>query len=743
MKYNRTDYIKFLETEYNNQMDSFGRLINTKAQTLKERGEIFVALFLKVDDNGRAIFKVRVSDNMPRKNSFWTASILGEGMDKFKNWGELSWADLREKYQIDYSDVSCVWIGKSDKPDFCLVGIKDLGVEFVKKLEESSPAVAFGPQDPPLKYILNLIGIVKDTSNRLVSNILDLEFATTNDWNPTLIDYKQDLNTLIRDKFKTNNCLVIQGPPGTGKTYRMAKLASSLLNENASVLVTALTNQALKEVALKDDLKDFLKSGKVSKSSLTIDDIKEVKGLLPIVENECNATAGHLSLATFYVASEWAKSLENIPFDYVIMDEASQAYLPMIAATMKLGKQIIWVGDQEQLSPIVTMSDELISGNNWWPMVSGFKTLCENLSFPSFMLSDTFRLTNRGADFTGAFYDGKLRSVSDHQTEPLDLPYLNKEGGPVLIDLELPLGDKKPNVAISKIWECTYSILSKNPKARVAILSKFKASVKEIQKQFVLNLNKKELPENIIIETVDRVQGLTVDYCIFFIPNASIQYSLTTDLFNVATSRAVYSTIIIADKHLIGQYMPSDIRKFLLKLYPDDFVEIKNEDKKTISTNDIAVKVVSKIDLSQFERKRWEIKEGIENVYIIDTNVFVKCPDIISKIGRAYTIVIPSTVLEELDKLKLKKSVDQSRLLKAAKNINTAFSNRFSKMEEPDVSLLPNGFDMNNPDCKILSVALKYNKNGANAILLTSDNMLQSRASALGLTTLSLSQFLH
>lgn len=735
MKYNRTDYIKFLETEYNNQMDSFGRLINTKAQILKERGEIFVALFLKVDDNGRAIFKVRVSDNMPRKNSFWTASILGEGMDKFKNWGEFSWADLREKYQIDYSDVSCVWIGKSDKPDFCLVGIKGLGIEFVKKLEESSPAVAFGPQDPPLKYLLNLMGIVKDPSNQLVSNILDLEFATTSDWNPTLIDYKQDLNAIIRDEFKMNNCLVIQGPPGTGKTYRMAKLAAALLNENASVLVTALTNQALKEVALKDDLKDFLKSGKVSKSSLTIDDVKEVKGLMPIVENECNATAGHLSLATFYVASEWANLLENVPFDFVIMDEASQAFLPMIAATIKLGKKIIWVGDQAQLCPIVTMTDEFISDNNWWPMVSGFKTLCDNQSFPAYMLSDTFRLSKRGAEFTGSFYDGKLNSVSDKQYEPLSLPYLNQAGGPVLIDLELPLGDKKPKIAVSKIWECTSSIMAQNPKARIAILSKFKVAVKEIQKYFVLNLNKSELPENIIIETVDRVQGLTVDYCIFFIPNASIQYSLASDLFNVATSRAIYSTIIVADKQLIKQYMPLEIRKFLLKLFPDNFIEIK--------TNDIAIKVVSKIDLSQFERKRWEIKAGMDNVYIVDTNVFVKCPDIISKIGKNYTVVIPSTVLEELDKLKLKKSVDQSRLLKAAKNINTAFSNRFSKLEEPDVSLLPDGFDEKNPDCKILSVALKYNRGGANAILLTSDNMLQSRASALGLTTLSLSQFLH
>ena len=70
-----------------------------------------------------------------------------------------------------------------------------------------------------------------------------------------------------------------------------------------------------------------------------------------------------------------------------------------------------------------------------------------------------------------------------------------------------------------------YHISIQNPKARIAILSKFKVSVKEIQKYFVINLNKSELPENIIIETVDRVQGLTVDYCIFFIPNASIQYS--------------------------------------------------------------------------------------------------------------------------------------------------------------------------------------------------------------------------
>ncbi len=69
-----------------------------------------------------------------------------------------------------------------------------------------------------------------------------------------------------------------------------------------------------------------------------------------------------------------------------------------------------------------------------------------------------------------------------------------------------------------------------------------------------------------------------------------------------------------------------------------------------------------------------------------------------------------------------------------------AFVKHYSQMEDADLSLLPNGFDRHNPDCMILSVALKYKND--NPILLTSDNMLQSRASGLGITTISLKDFL-
>ena len=351
-------------------------------------------------------------------------------------------------------------------------------------------------------------------------------------------------------------------------------------------------------------------------------------------------------------------------------------------------------------------------------------------------MKDTFRLTKRGAECTGVFYDNLLNSVSEYQTIPVNISWLKSDGGPVIEYLSLPLGEKSPEIAISFILSKVKSILEVSSKASIAVLCKFKDSIRSLQKAFVLGLSVKNLPDNIKIETVDRVQGLTVDYCFFLIPNVSTRYSLQSELFNVATSRARYCTIIVADKLLLKENMNEDVRKYLLKASNDSYVSLA----KTISSGSITLTIKDKIDLSKFERKRTELVEGKENIYIIDTNVFVNCPDIINKIGKKYKIIIPSTVLEELDKLKIKEGVDKTILSKAAKNISVAFTQKYSCMADANISLLPNGFDRRNPDCKILSVALKHSEE--NPILLTSDNMLAARAKGLGITTITLKEFL-
>lgn len=729
MRYNRKQYQDFLSTEIETQVRSYEQIVNTKAMVLKDRGDVFVGMFIKINEQGFAIFKVRESDKMPRKNSFWTAVYYIDPMSRFRQWGDLSWLEIREKYQKDFSDAYCCWLSKFEDEGFCLVGFKNITVEFANLLTPNT-IVAFGPNDPPLQYLKNLLTYTESAS---ADHILDAELNTYM-WKPTPIEANENSNKLLLEQLDDSCHLIIQGPPGTGKTYRMANLAKHLLDENKSVLVTALTNQALMELAAKEALEDYIKRGRVSKTSLTIDEARQLN-LQKVNENKCNPIKGELTLASFYVSSGWPS--DESAFDYVIMDEASQALYPMIAVSFKLGKKVVWVGDQKQLPPIVLTNEDIINGNNWKDIVNGFNTLCNSTDYKSFLLKDTFRLTKRGAECTGVFYDNLLHSVSEYQTTPTNISWINHQGGPMMEYVALPLGEKAPEVAIHVILSKVKDILATSSKASIAVLCKFKDSIRALQKAFVLGLSVKELPDNIKIETVDRVQGLTIDYCFFLIPNVSTRYSLQSELFNVATSRARYNTIIVADKLLLKENMSEDVRKYLLKASNNSFVSFA----KTISAGSITLTVKDKIDLSKFEKKRAELVNGKENIYIIDTNVFVNCPDIISKIGKKYKIIIPSTVLEELDKLKIKEGIDKITLSKAAKNISMAFTQQYSCMEDANVSLLPNGFDRKNPDCKILSVALKHSEE--NPILLTSDNMLAARAKGLGITTITLKDFLR
>ncbi|MCQ2147344.1 MAG: AAA family ATPase [Bacteroidales bacterium] len=564
MKYEKKDYEKFLLSEINTQIKNYEDLVNTRALILKARGDVFVGKFIKLLENGSAVFKVRNSEDIPRKGTFWTACYMIGEMGSFRNWGDLSWLELRRDFQGAFSESSCQWVTKSDDPGFCLVGIKGLDLEFLERIEKEKPIIAFGPKDPPLEYLYNLLDIVRGTTVQEALKMLFYD-ETTIGWHPQLVSKTDDLNELLHTKLNSSEIAVVQGPPGTGKTFRMAQLAASLLEKGHSVLVTALTNQALMELAKKQDLNDSLSKGLVSKTSLTYDEKRSLPGLVAVPQNKCNATKGHLTLASFYVSSGWAKDATNKSFDYVIMDEASQALLPMVAATRILGKKVILIGDQNQLPPIVEINDDEIARYGWNDMICGFKTVCCNFGYPAMMLKDTFRLTNRAAQFTGIFYDGLLDSASNIEKVPSQHQVINTKGGPVLYPLSMDEGNKGSDDAVAAIVHLVDELRCENPKAEIAVLAKFKDSVRRLQRGFI-TLSQIGINENIRIDTIDKVQGLTVDYCVFFIPNASTRYSLYEDLFNVATSRATYNTIIVCDPLMIEKNMPSKVRLFISKL---------------------------------------------------------------------------------------------------------------------------------------------------------------------------------
>ena len=565
MKYTREEYERFLLAEIDTQKKEYQDLVCTRALVLKARGEIFVGRYLSVQGDGMLIFKVRNSDSMPRKNSYWTACYFTDEMGSYRNWGNLSWADLREDYQRRYSDAYCAWVSKSDDPEFCLIGIKGITMDFAGLLEEDKPIVAFGPKDPPLKYLLNLRDLCLDTSNPEVNKVLDLDMIK-DEWAPSILDSQADFVLTANQEALSGNVIAVQGPPGTGKTHRIAQYVANLLEKNNSVLVVALTNRALMEVAEKESLESFLKAERISKTSLTVDERKELPELQDVIDNQCNSTQGHLTLATFYVSSGWALDAEEPSFDYVIMDEASQALLPMIAASFKLGHKVMLIGDQNQLSPIVELSEDLIRRYSWKQMIDGFDSACKYFGMRSFMLSDSYRLPERAVKSTGVFYNNKLRSVSVEQSVPSFVSFVNKKGGPVLVPVTMEIGKKAPAEAFEVIFNMTEKLLNENPKYRIAILSKFRETTRKLHEFFVKKWNSGDFPVNLKIETVDRIQGTTEDFCFFLIPNASFQYSVERPLFNVATSRARYNTFIVIDEALLRMNMPKEVKDYFFSI---------------------------------------------------------------------------------------------------------------------------------------------------------------------------------
>ena len=248
------------------------------------------------------------------------------------------------------------------------------------------------------------------------------------------------------------------------------------------------------------------------------------------------------------------------------MDEASQAILSMFAASRKMGKKNLWVGDTHQLPPIVTLNGDRIKICGYKPLVDGLMLLAENSTSPIYQLTTTYRLGKRAASYTGMFYNNSL--VAFQSREFNDIPSMSKvfslEGGPSLILTDMPSGDKTPQFATLMAAYIVGQILNDNRSKEIAVLTCMKNTTRALQMAIAQNIGTQK---NLIVDTVARVQGLTTDITIFFVPDYSYIRTLEYHLFNVATSRAKEHTIIIADRYVFDcPTLEPKVRKYLERL---------------------------------------------------------------------------------------------------------------------------------------------------------------------------------
>ena len=119
--------------------------------------------------------------------------------------------------------------------------------------------------------------------------------------------------------------------------------------------------------------------------------------------------------------------------------------------------------------------------------------------------------------------------------------------------------------------------------------------------------------------------------------------------------------------------------------------------------------------------------------------MFIEDSDILARINPRDLVVLPAKVLDELDKLKTSKDSElKGKAELALRKIKNAGKNRRIRYEVGAVELLPIDLNAKNADNIILSLAIKYRNQ--NAVLLTSDNGLISKAKAVRVNVKSLKE---
>ena len=571
-------YERFFKLLRRDQEKKFEQYAQTPLCNLFPCGRAFYGEVAGVTDHGQLILRFG-TELTPRLKVPMTMCLVRSSA--FANYGanvgrwNCTSLAFRENVQAhtSFSDVLPIYFTKDRKT----IGCGRIRFELVRAVQEAlevGTRLTFVMLEtlPPTALLKNLADYIH--SHRDDENLLLRPRMTYDEWCPIDRPSSADVaGQVIRTLDKSGMC-VLQGPPGTGKSYTLAKIISELTSSGKSVCVTTQSNASLISLVAQETMKPLVqRGGVVSKTVLSAEEKKKHPFLVP-ADKDLLEPKGGLLCSTYYSLSSVINKADRPLYDLIVIEEASQAYLTAIAAFMRLGRKCLIVGDPMQLPPVAEMENP---GDyvdiDVETQLNGMMTFVCSTSVPSFRMTTSFRLTAASASQTKFFYGGNFSSVQKSPTlfnVPADVkPYFPDEGGTLLCQSEGGSGADCTPSALRIMHQIEQVFLKYYPKRRLAILSPYVRTTKFLQKEFCGESQKFD----ILVETVNRIQGETVDYTIYYIPLRNFAFAFSENLFNVATSRSRSTTLLLTDMPL--EYMPVasvKVAKFLSACKTVEFV---------------------------------------------------------------------------------------------------------------------------------------------------------------------------
>lgn len=398
---------------------------------------------------------------------------------------------------------------------------------------------------PPTEMLFNLAEYIK--SHPQDRNLTLSAKSSYDEWHPIELKSTDDVTGTVINALETSDVCVLQGPPGTGKSYTLGSIISKMTAEGKSVCVTTQSNASL--ISLISQETTNIK-GSISKTVLSAEEKKKYPFLVP-ADKDLLVAKGSLLCSTYYSLSRIINKIENPIYDLIVIEEASQAFLTAIAAYMKLGKKCLIVGDPMQLPPVVDIVNESdYRGIDVATQSKGMLTYICSTEVPSFRMTTSLRLTSMSTEQSKYFYGGNFTSVQKKKISfnvPTDMrPFFPEEGGTIIYNTKGGSGATCSQRALKIIRRIVAIFCGYYPKRRLAILSPFVLTTNMLQEEFYNDDQKLDL----LVETISRIQGETVDYTIFYIPMRNYKFAFSDNLFNVATSRSRSTTLLLTDMPL-------------------------------------------------------------------------------------------------------------------------------------------------------------------------------------------------